>query len=97
VTVTDPPLVYGVVKDDDVISFLRERPASASLKLRDAIDELQHNPRPPAHTAAHQSGLPLTKLTIDSTSPNYTLIYRIDDNRYIVYVIAITETVTRRG
>ena len=96
-TVADAPRFYGVVKDEDVISFLRDRPASESLKLRDAIDELQHNPRPAAHTAANDFGIPLTKLVISSTRPNYILIYRIDDENDKVYVIAITEKVTRRS
>ena len=84
-------VLYGISKDPVVMAFLQSQPAATRDKINLVIDNLQFDPKPQGHIPAVSTGFPIIKVIIETTNPNYYLIYTVDDNKEKVFVIAIQE------
>ena len=84
-------VLYGIVKDPVVMAFLQSQPANTRDKINTVIDTLQTTPRPVGHIPALSSGVPTIKVIVDTTNPNYYLVYVVDDNKEKVFIVAIQE------
>lgn len=84
-------VLYGITKDPVVMAFLQSQPAATRDNINAVIDRLQSDPRPQGHIPALSAGFPIIKVIVDTTDPNYYLIYMVDDNKEKVFVVAIQE------
>ena len=84
-------VLYGISKDPVVMAFLQSQPAATRDKINVVIDRLQTDPRPDGHIPALSSGFPIIKVIVDTTNPNYYLIYMVDDSKERVFIVAIQE------
>lgn len=82
---------YSIVKDRDVIDFLKERTSSQRDVIQGVIDNLQFNPRPPGHEVDKTYGIEIIRIIVDGTQPKFSLKYIVKDEEERVRVIAIME------
>lgn len=85
------PDVYAILQMPDVLSTVESTGAVKRPQLMQAIFELQTNPRPPGHEAADEYGDGFAKLIVEKVVPPYHILYRIDEERKRVVVIAVYE------
>jgi mRNA-degrading endonuclease RelE of RelBE toxin-antitoxin system len=82
--------VYGVVQMEGVRWRLTEDSTAAPL-LNALIFDLQSNPRPEGHKAKDEYGPGLSTVICEKTVPPYEIVYRVDDEKERVVIIAISE------
>lgn len=83
--------LYGVIQTPVVRSALESVNAASQLPLFKLIHDLQSDPRPPGHESAEAYGEGFAQLLADETVPPYIIIYRVDEERKRVIVIALME------
>lgn len=83
---------YGLVHMPDVQEMMI-RDATAAARLMSVFFVLQDNPRPTGYQEADKYGPGIATISCDETSPKYTIVYRVDEERRKIFVIAVYEKV----
>ncbi len=83
------PVVYSIIKDRELKAAINALDPEQRVEVYDAIDELQDNPRPAGHES---TAVPeMLRWVVETTDPNYSLLYHVDDEFKKVIVIEIKE------
>ena len=83
------PVVYSIIKDRELKVAINALDPEQRVEVHDAIDELQDNPRPAGHEA---TAVPeMLRWVVETTDPNFSLLYYVDDDEKKVIVIEIKE------
>lgn len=80
---------YSILKDRDVLDFLKEQTSFQRDVIRGVIDDLQFNPRPQGHLVDKTIGYEIIRIIVDGTEPKYILRYIIEGEKERIRVIAI--------
>ncbi|MBI3184065.1 MAG: type II toxin-antitoxin system RelE/ParE family toxin [Myxococcales bacterium] len=77
--------VYTVTILPEALRALEKLPKEVQRRIRDKIDRLAHNPRPPGVKALQGSERGYLRLRVG----DYRLIYRVEDEQLLVLVVRI--------